>query len=61
MDTRARAEELAEMINSSTEWDAAALEELCTLAGLGGEWAKADGETFEALAYRAEKILGVEI
>lgn len=56
-----RANELAMLINASNEWNFELLAELCELAGLSKEWEEADGETFESVAYRAAKILEIEI
>lgn len=56
-----RAEEIAEKIRQADTWDNELLTELCELAGLSEEWKNADGETFEAVAYKAADILGVEI
>ena len=53
--------ELVERINTSNEWNAEDLAELCEMAGLKREWQEADGETFEQVAYKAAEILGVEI
>ncbi len=55
------AKELAEKINESDTWDYDLLTELCELAGLEKEWEAADGDTFETVAYKAAKILEVEI
>lgn len=55
------AEILAKRIRESGEWDPELLKRLCDLAGLSEEWSEADGESFEAVAYRAADILGVEI
>lgn len=54
-------EELAETIASSGEWNFDALAELCRRAGLEDEWDEADGDTFEAVAFKAADVLGVEI
>lgn len=56
-----RAKEIAEKIRQADTWDNELLAELCELAGLSEEWKSADGETFEAVAYKAADILGVEI
>ena len=53
--------EIAEEIRNSETWDNDPLSELCELAGLTEEWNAADGETFEAVAYKAAEKLGVEI
>jgi len=56
-----RALSLAADIKASAEWDHDQLKELCALAGISDEWEAADGESFEAIAYKAAEILGVEI
>jgi hypothetical protein len=53
--------EIAEAIRNADEWDLDDCRELCELAGLSEEWAKADGETFEQVIYKAAEILGVEV
>lgn len=53
--------EIAEEIRSSETWDNDLLAELCEAAGMTDEWNAADGETFEAVAYKAAEKLGVEI
>lgn len=53
--------EIAEEIRSSDTWDNDLLSELCEAAGMTEEWNAADGETFEAVAYKAAEKLGVEI
>ena len=42
-------------------WNADDCSDLCELAGLEKEWEEADGESFEAVVYRAAEILDVEI
>lgn len=56
-----RAEEIANELNAMDTWNDELLAELCSLAGLEEEWENADGDTFEAVAYKAAEILGVEI
>ena len=56
-----RAQEIAQEINNSQEWDNALLAELCGLAGMTAEWESADGESFEDVVYAAAEKLGVEI
>ena len=56
-----RAQELAQEIRSSQEWDLDQLKELCELADMAEEWEVADGETFEQVAFAAAEKLGVEI
>lgn len=53
--------EIAEEIRSSETWDNDLLAELCEAAGMTEEWNASDGETFEAVAYKAAEKLGVEI
>lgn len=53
--------EIAEAIRNADEWNPDDCRELCAIAGLEEEWAKADGETFEAVLYKAAEILEVEI
>lgn len=52
---------LAEKIRTAAEWNPEDLEALCSAAGMAAEWAAADGDTFEAIAFAAAKKLGVEI
>lgn len=56
-----KAVEIAARIRQSSTWDGDTCRELCDLAGLADEWDAADGETFEAVVYKAANILGVEI
>lgn len=56
-----RAIEIAEKIRNADTWDFDLLEELCELAGLSEEWAEADAEHFESVAYAAADKLNVEI
>lgn len=53
--------EIAEAIRNADEWNPDDFRELCALAGLEEEWTEADGETFEAVLYKAAEILEVEI
>ena len=53
-------EELAEKIRESAEWDTDLLRDLCWRADIIEEWDEA-GDDFEAVAYKAAEILGVEI
>ena len=52
---------LADKIAASDTWDPADCAALCAAAGLSDEWDSADGETFEAVMYKASKLLGVDI
>ena len=54
-------QELARAIKAADTWDLDQLEKLCELAGMAEEWKQADGEEFEAVAYKAAEKLGVEI
>lgn len=56
-----REQELAQEIRGNQEWDLDQLQELCELAGMAEEWAAADSETFEQVAFAAAEKLGVEI
>ena len=56
-----RAYEVAEELRTSGEWIPELCEELCELAGLADEWEEADGESFEAVLFKAAEALGVEI
>ncbi|MBS3950828.1 MAG: hypothetical protein KGZ53_09255 [Peptococcaceae bacterium] len=56
-----RVEELARAIRASKIWDMNQLAELSSLAGMDQEWADADGETFETIAFAAADKLGVEL
>lgn len=53
--------ELAEKIRTAAEWSSEGLAALCSAAGMAEEWAAADGDAFEAIAFAAAKKLGVEI
>lgn len=53
-------EELAQEIRESAEWDTDLLRDLCWRANIIEEW-EAAGDDFESVAYKAAKILGVEI
>lgn len=61
IDNRNDPETLAELIRNSDEWDFEALADLCRIAGIDDEWNAADDMSFEAVAYKAAEILGVEI
>jgi hypothetical protein len=58
-----RAEQLAETIRNSHDWEEvqAELEEICSLAGFEDTWNIADGETFETVLQEVARILEVEI
>ena len=53
-------EELAKEIRELGEWDTDLLRDLCWRADIIEEWDEADDD-FEAVAYKAAEILGVEI
>lgn len=55
------AEELATSFQEKDVWSMADYEKLCWLAGMEDEWKRADGESFEAVLYKAANKLGVEI
>lgn len=48
-------------MNRSGEWNPDTLKAICEAAGMADEWAAADGETFEAVAYAAAEKLGLEL
>lgn len=52
---------LAEKIRKNPEWNLDDCQELCDMAGIIGEWKKADGETFEQVVEKAAEILKVSI
>lgn len=56
-----RANEIANELRNSGEWNFELLAELCEIAGLKEEWFNSDGETFESVSYKAAEILGVDI
>lgn len=56
-----RANEIANELRNSGEWNFELLEELCEIVDLKEEWLNSDGETFESVAYKAAEILGVDI
>ena len=56
-----RAKEIEKILNSQDTWDMDLLEELCDMAGLSNEWKEAEGDNFENMAYKAAKILNIEI
>ena len=53
-------EELAKEIRELGEWDIDLLRDLCWRADIIEEWDEAEDD-FEAVAYKAAEILGVEI
>ncbi len=54
-------EELALDICKAREWNPEDVNELVTAAGLGEEWANADGDVFEDVIAKAADALGVRI
>ena len=56
-----RANEIANELRSSGEWDFELIEELCEIAGLEEEWSNADSANFEDVVYKAAEILDVDI
>ena len=58
---RIRALEIARELRKSAEWNPELCEELCELAGMADEYRESDGETFEAVLFKAAGVLGVEI
>ena len=55
------AEEIAKRIRESDYWDLEDLKDLCELADLEEEFDEADGDSFEEVAYKAARTLGVII
>lgn len=56
-----KAKEIAEAIRDSEYWSMEACQELCDAAGMGAEFAAADGDTFESVVFKAAEKLGVEV
>lgn len=61
MKARAEAQKIAARIAACDTWQPEDCAALCSLAGLAEEWSRADGDSFEAVLYRAAEKLGVEI
>ena len=55
------AEALAAENRRRDTWDLEELAELCRLADMEEQWAEADGDGFEGVAFAAAEKLGVEI
>ena len=55
------AQAIARELRMSAEWNPDLCEELAALAGMADEYREADGETFEAVLFKAAEVLGVEI
>ena len=53
--------EIAKEIKNADTWDFDLCGELCDRAGLADEWDAADGESFEAVIFKAAEKLGVEV
>lgn len=49
----------AAAVRSRDTWDLEELAELCRLAGMEEQWAEADGDGFEGVAFAAAELLGV--
>ena len=48
-------------MTTSGQWDLDTLKDLCEAAGMADEWAAADGDTFESVAYAAAEKLGIDL
>lgn len=55
------AQTIAQELREEGEWIPDLCEELAALAGMADEYREADGETFEAVLFKAAEVLGVEI
>lgn len=55
------AQTIARELREEGEWIPDLCEALCKLAGMADEYREADGETFEAVLFKAAAALGVEI
>lgn len=55
------AQTIAQELREEGEWIPDLCEALCELAGMADEYREADGETFEAVLFKAAEVLGVEI
>lgn len=53
--------EMAAAMSASGEWNPDTLKAICEAAGMADEWAAADGDTFEAVAYAAAEKLGITL
>lgn len=49
--------ELIDRIEAADRWDMNDCKSVCEAAGLEEEWDAADGETFEAVVYKAIEML----
>lgn len=56
-----RSKEIEKILNSQDTWNMDLLEELCGIAGIIDEWKESNGDNFESVAYKAAKILNIEI
>lgn len=61
MTRETKVEALAKAMRESSVWNLKQLKELCQLADMEEEWKHATAETFETVAFKAAKKLGVEI
>ena len=57
----ARIMEIARRMQAAEVWEGADCAAICNAAGLGVEYARADGETFERVIFHAADILGVSV
>ena len=55
------AQTVARKLREEGEWIPDLCERLAALAGMADEYREADGETFEAVLFKAAVVLGVEI
>lgn len=55
------AQTIARELREEGEWIPDLCERLAALAGMADEYREADGETFEAVLFKAAEVLGVEI
>lgn len=55
------AQTIAQELREEGEWIPALCEALCELAGMADEYREADGESFEAVLFKAAEFLGVVI
>ena len=55
------AQTIARELREEGEWIPDLCEALCELAGMADEYREADGETFEAVLFKAAEVLGVVI
>lgn len=53
--------EIARRMQAAEVWNDADCAAICNAAGLGVEYARADGESFESVIFHAADILGVSV